>query len=222
MGQLLPLFPLGMVLFPGLPLPLHIFEERYRQLVRDLLAEPEPREFGVIAIRRGHEVGTGAVAALYEVGCLAAIREVSELADGRFGLTAVGGRRFRLVELDRSRPYLQGELELLPEETADAGAVGLAARGVRDAFTAYLDLLAQRGMARAARMALPGDPLTLSYLVAAVMALDVPERQALLAEPDAAARLAAERLLLDREVAMLRALTSAPAPGLRHARYHPN
>jgi Lon protease-like protein len=222
MSQLLPLFPLGTVLFPGLPLPLHIFEERYRQLVRDLLAEPEPRQFGVIAIRQGHEVGTGAVAALYEVGCLAAIREVSELGDGRFGLSAVGGRRFLLGGLDRSRPYLRGELEPLPEETGDAGAAGLAAHAVRDAFTAYLELLAQRGMARVTGLALPGDPLTLSYLVAAAMALDVPERQALLAEPDAAARLAAERVLLGREVAMLRAFTSAPAPGLRHDRYHPN
>jgi Lon protease-like protein len=72
MSQTLPLFPLGTVLYPGLVLPLHIFEERYRQLVRDLLEGPEPQEFGVIAIRKGRETGVDGVSALYEIGCAAA------------------------------------------------------------------------------------------------------------------------------------------------------
>ena len=71
----MPLFPLGTVLFPGLVLPLHIFEERYRQLVRDLLDKPEPREFGVIAIRHGRETGIDGVSDLYEVGCTAQVRQ---------------------------------------------------------------------------------------------------------------------------------------------------
>ncbi len=68
MSETLPLFPLGTVLFPGLLLPLHIFEERYRQLVRDLVRQPEPRRFGVVAIREGRETGIDGVAALYEIG----------------------------------------------------------------------------------------------------------------------------------------------------------
>src|SRR5258708_19585586 len=72
MGEMLPLFPLGAVLYPGMLLPLHIFEERYRQLVQDLLEGPEPRRFGVIAIRKGRETGIDGVnglKSLYEIGC---------------------------------------------------------------------------------------------------------------------------------------------------------
>ena len=222
MGQVLPIFPLGTVLFPGLPLPLHIFEERYRQLVRDLLTQPEPRQFGVIAIRQGAEVGAHSVTALYEVGCLATVLEVTEFPDGRFALRASGGQRFRLGELDRSRPYLQGEVKLLAEETGDPQAAREAAGAVRLAFTGYLDALADRGLAQAGAPALPDDPVALSYAVAAAMVIGLPVRQALLAEPDAAARLGAERALLARETTVLRALTSAPAPDLRYSRYHPN
>src|SRR6202020_2166961 len=95
MSARLPLFPLGTVLFPGLLLPLHIFEERYRQLVRDLLSEPEPRQFGVIAIRKGRETGIDGVHSLYPIGCIAALRRVERLEDGRFDLVTVGTQRVR-------------------------------------------------------------------------------------------------------------------------------
>src|SRR6266487_6592811 len=81
---------------PGLVLPLHIFEERYRQLVRDLLEGPEPQEFGVIAIRKGRETGVDGVSALYEIGCAAALRQVARHDDGRFDVVTVGTQRFRL------------------------------------------------------------------------------------------------------------------------------
>ena len=111
MTEMLPLFPLGTVLYPGLVLPLNIFEQRYRQLVRDLLDGPEPRRFGVIAIREGRETGITGVSALYEVGCLAMVREVNELSDGRYELITVGTDRFKLHDIDDSQPYLRGELE---------------------------------------------------------------------------------------------------------------
>src|SRR5262249_52932298 len=96
----LPLFPLGTVLFPGLVMPLHSFEARYRALVRNLMALPDgpPREFGVVAIRRGLEVGAGAEVTLYEVGCTAEVRQVTEHEDGRFDLVTVGRRRFEIAE----------------------------------------------------------------------------------------------------------------------------
>src|SRR3954471_6672549 len=89
----LPLFPLGTVLFPGVPLPLHIFEERYRLLVRDLMAIPEgqPRRFGVVAIREGREVGADGVRALYSVGCTAELRQVQQYSDRRFYIVSGGG-----------------------------------------------------------------------------------------------------------------------------------
>ena len=218
----MPLFPLGTVLYPGLVLPLHIFEERYRQLVHDLLEGPEPREFGVIAIRKGRETGIDGVSALYEIGCTARLRQVRPHDDGRFDLVAVGAQRFRLVGLDHSRPYLQGEIELLDEETGDEAAAALAAQAVRRSFRDYLDALATQGAARIDVPDLPDEPVLLSYLVAASMIVDLSDRQVLLAEPDAAGRLAAERALLAKETRILRTLTSAPATDLRSSPYNPN
>jgi Lon protease-like protein len=148
MSKTMPLFPLGTVLYPGLVLPLHIFEERYRQLVRDLLEGPEPQEFGVIAIRKGRETGVDGISALYEIGCAAALRQVARHDDGRFDVVTVGTQRFRLLGLDHSRPYLQGEIELLAEETGDEATAALAAQAVHRSFRDYLDALATQGAAR--------------------------------------------------------------------------
>jgi len=222
MTQTLPLFPLGTVLYPGLLLPLHVFEDRYRQLVRDLRAGPEPRRFGVIAIREGRETGVDGVSALYEIGCTATVRRVTERDDGRFDLVTIGTDRFRLAAIDRSLPYLQGEVEILAEETGDPGAAARAVDAVQRAFLGYIEALTARGMTQVSIQELPDDPIPLSYLVAASIIADLPDRQALLAEPDALARLAAERALLVRETAMLRSLTATPAPDLRNTPYSPN
>jgi uncharacterized protein len=222
MTQTLPLFPLGTVLYPGVLLPLHIFEDRYRQLVRDLLDSPEPRRFGVIAIREGRETGVDGVSALYQIGCTAALRRVSEREDGRFDLVTIGADRFRLATLDHSRPYLQGEVDVLPEETGDEEAAAGAVDAVQRAFRGYVDVLTARGMSQVSVPDLPDEPIALSYLVAASVIADLPDRQVLLAEPDALARLNAERALLSRETAMLRSLTATPAPDLRYTPYSPN
>ena len=222
MSEPLPLFPLGTVLYPGLLLPLHIFEERYRQLVRDLLAGSEPGQFGVIAIRKGRETGVDGVSALYEIGCIAALRQVREHSDGRFDLVTAGTQRFRLVSLEHGRPYLRGVADLLAEDCGDEAAAGAAVRAVQRAFRDYLVTLAARGSGEVTIPELPDEPIALSYLVAASMVVDLPDRQALLAEPDALRRLQAERELLAREIAMLRTFTSAPAPGLRYSRWNPN
>ena len=206
MGEMLPLFPLGAVLYPGMLLPLHIFEERYRQLVRDLLDGPEPRRFGVIAIRKGRETGVDGVHSLYEIGCTATLRRVDRHEDGRFDIITVGAQRFRLLGLDETQPYLQGEVEMLPEQAPDPAAAGPAVRVVQAAFREYLDALTEGGGATVRIEDLPGEPALLSFLVAAAMVIDLPERQA----------------LLSRETAMLRTTTSRPAPDLRNTPYSPN
>jgi Lon protease-like protein len=222
MSEMLPLFPLGAVLYPGMLLPLHIFEERYRQLVRDLLDGPEPRRFGVIAIRKGRETGIGGVHSLYEIGCTATLRRVERHDDGRFDIVTVGTQRFRLGGLDETRPYLQGEVELLAEEVVDPVAAEPAVRVIQAAFRAYLDALTESGGAIVRIEDLPDEPTLLSFMVAAAMVIDLPYRQALLAEPDTLRRLGRQRALLSRETAMLRTTTSRPIPDLRHAPYSPN
>jgi Lon protease-like protein len=222
MTRTLPLFPLGTVLFPGLVLPLHIFEQRYRQLVRDLQQQPEPACFGVIAIRQGRETDADGVQSLYDTGCTATVRHIAERDGGRFDLITIGADRFRLIATDTADPYLRGEVELLDEPPGDPAAARREVPAVQRAFRAYIDTLTQSGAARVAVPEPPDEPVALSYLVAACMIADLADRQALLAAPDALGRLEAERAWLTREVAMLRSLGSAPAPDLRNNPYSPN
>ena len=222
MSETLPLFPLGAVLYPGMVLPLHIFEERYRQLVRDLMDKPDPRRFGVIAIRKGRETGEQGVQSLYEIGCIATLRRVEQYPDGRFDIVTVGTNRFRLVALDQSLEYLQGEVETLTDGAVDPDAAAPLVRAVQVTFHAYVDALTEGGGAVVKVDDLPSEPTLLSFLIAAAMVIDLPERQSLLAEPDTVRRLTAQRSLLARETAVLKATTSRPAPDLRYTPQSPN
>jgi Lon protease-like protein len=211
----LPLFPLGTVLYPGLLMPLHIFEERYRTLVADLTSLPpeEPKRFGVIAIREGREADEDGVRALYQIGCTAEVRQVEPLPDGRFDLVTTGARRFRLREVHRSRPYLTGDVEYLDEPAGEEA--GVLAGSVGRWYRTYRDLLlAARGQPPRERAQLPADPVVLSYLVAAAMVLDLRDKQQLLQAPDASTRLRLELALLRRETTMLARLPSLPGAEL--------
>ena len=224
MSLRLPLFPLGTVLFPGLVLPLHVFEERYRLLVRELLELPEDqRRFGVVAIRSGREVGSDGVRALYDVGCVAHLRSAEAHPDGRFDLVSTGTARFRLQSLDEhAQPYLVGDIEVLADRIGPAPEAPLLDRAVRAAFATYLSALSIASGETIEPPDLPDDPLVLGYLVAATTALDLDERQRLLAEPDGVARLRTELSLLRREATLLERLSAAPAPELARAAACPN
>jgi len=220
--EVLPLFPLGTVLFPGLLLPLQVFEPRYRRLVADLLElPPQEQRFGVVAIRQGREVGEDGASALHEVGCVAQVRRVDPQDDGRFHLLTTGAARFRLTDVDATgTPYLRGRVTWLPEEDGpDAPTVVPA---VQQAFTAYLGAL---GTARGVDIEvpdLPADPRLLSYLVGATVVVDLGEKQALLAADTTAERMRAELALLRREQVLLTTLTAAPAPELARSPVNPN
>jgi len=222
MSTKLPLFPLGSVLYPGLVLPLHIFEDRYRQLVADLLEGPEPRQFGVVAIRYGRETGIDGVSALYETGCTAELQRVEPYDDGRFDLVTVGAQRFRLLGLGEQAPYFTGDVDWLPEEIGDEAEAGLVLTAVQQSFRSYLALIAERGGAHVTIPEMPDEPMLMSYLVAAAIVVDLPVKQRLLEEPDAYRRLVAERKLLSLEMRMLRSLTATPAPDLRFSPYSQN
>ena len=223
MPDRLPLFPLGSVLFPGLLLPLHVFEDRYRTLVADLLERPEgERSFGVVAIREGREVGAAGVTALHEVGCTARVRRVERHADGRFDLVTTGARRFRLTGLRHDRPYLVGEVEWLGDDVGDPAAAALLDRAVRTAFAGYLAALATAGGEELEVPELPVDLVVLSHLVAATVSVDLADRQALLAEPDARSRLQAELRLLRRETVLLEVLRAVPDAALTRGPVSPH
>jgi Lon protease-like protein len=238
----IPLFPLNSVLFPGLVLPLNVFEERYRALVRDLIALPEeaPRRFGVVAIRDGHGLeaatkgisdGEGAAAgfgadpakAFFEVGCFAEAATIGEHEDGGFELVSTGTTRFRLLSVDPSGPYLIGETEDLPEEPGEGS--GALAAGVARAFRTYQKRVAgarERTLTTGSGQELPDEPSVLSYLVAAATVLETPVKQALLEAPDTATRLREELRLLRREAAVIGKLRTLPAVELTRQAPSPN
>jgi hypothetical protein len=224
-SERLPVFPLGTVLFPGLVLPLHIFEERYRTLVRELVARTDelPHEFGVVTLRHGWEAESPdglperpakdspvEIEHLHEVGCTAELRQVNELPDGRFDIVTVGRRRFRVLAVEGgSAPYLTAEIEWLPDDAAADEFAMLLAPRVLAVFRTYLDLLRPD---TDALDQVPDDPTVLSHLIAATAQLTVEERQLLLAAPNTATRLRTELKLLNREVGLLAQIRAVPVP----------
>ncbi|MGI8336809.1 LON peptidase substrate-binding domain-containing protein [Actinomadura scrupuli] len=217
MNEQLPLFPLGTVLFPGLVLPLHVFEERYRLLIRDLLQRPEPHRFGIVSIEPGQVAGDeGALEGRPEpgpglamVGCTAEVHGVIPHADGRFDVVTVGGRRFDVTGMDDSLPYLRADVEFRPD--CAGPDPGPAARRVTRLFRLYRGRLAEAGAEVRRPVELPPDPVRLSYLVAAAVVLDRAEKQRLLEAEDATARFRLEEEFLLRETRLLDALPAVPA-----------
>ena len=187
----LALFPLHVVLFPGRLLPLHIFENRYRTMLADLLEGD--RRFGVVAIRAGAEVGGDAE--IHAVGTIARLDDVKALPDGRADVLARGERRFRVVRTLPGRPYARAEVEPLEDEEpgADAGAL---ADEVRAALAPYLTGL---GAPPELLDRLPADPRQLAYVAASSLQTEIPQQQRLLELDSVEARLSATLRLLRRE-----------------------
>jgi Lon protease-like protein len=213
-ARVIPLFPLSSLLVPGLVMPLHIFEPRYRQLITDIVDAPEDeRGFGVIAIREGREVGADGAPALYDIGTFASLREVSMHPDGRSDIVTVGTERFRVLRLVEGKPYAQAEIEIVEELPGEAD-VALAAAAM-ERFRAYRALLSDDDD----DAELPDEPRVLSYLIAAAVVADLPTRQAFLAAPDDSARLRAESDFLRTELSIVEHMPSLPAVDLAREPY---
>lgn len=225
----LPLFPLNVTIVPGLILPLHIFETRYRRLVADLLvrSDPDTREFGIIAVREGRNPVYEGIDALYPIGTSAILRETEANDDGSYDIVSVGSRRFRIHAVapgptwDNSAPLLMAEVEYLDEINSGncAPLVGEALRNFRvyrgllsgqfgeefemsDADDVDIDLGDEQ---------LPEDATVISYLITAAMVLGMEERQQLLSVPDTASRLRLACKLLHRENALISLFNALPA-----------
>lgn len=216
-GERLPLFPLHTVLFPGVHLPLHIFEPRYRQLVADLIAGKVPeREFGIVAIRNALVNDVQQLDQVHEVGCTAVLREAKPADGGRFDIVTTGRRRFRLREFASSdTPYLVGDVDWMPDtsaaSTADADA----------ATSAALAAAARAAHERYCESAWADDDWTapdpevsldrLSYLLASDCLLPLADQQLLLSETHPLTRLRMVSRLLNREAGFLGVLRAVPA-----------
>lgn len=216
MPDTIPLFPLGStVLFPGVLLPLHIFEPRYRRLVRDLLDVPEgaARRFGVVAIREGWEVGADKVTALHTVGCTALVRRITPHPDGRYDVIGIGTQRFELLEIDdSSQPYLTGSVRWLAADDEPGAEAVLLARRVGGLFSRYAGDVTRLQGGEGDAVDLPEDPTVLSYLVASAALLSLQDRQDLLAESSTVRRLQLQARLLRRESTFVRRLHAVPVP----------
>jgi Lon protease-like protein len=236
----LPLFPLNTVLCPGIALPLHVFEERYRAMVRHCLESASP--FGIVLIREGREVGTGAIS-FTGIGTIAEIRDAGSYDDGRYDLLVVGTRRFEIRRvLSGRRPYLVAEVDVLTETVGDEEVAHRLAMSATRRVVNYLELLQPRsgetadeidvrvevetadddeddgpaeapegeagvdtgaGAGTTRRVAIPDDPTVLSYLLAGILQIEAPRRQALLEAETTERRLRGLLTLIDRETLLL-------------------
>lgn len=217
----LPLFPLATVAVPEGLLPLVIFEPRYRALLADLLRLPdEDRIFGVVAIRRGHEVGQGRAEQLYGVGTAVRVVSVYPMPAGiRVG--CVGVQRFRLDARVPGTDYLVGEVTWLDEEPGDVSALAFLSRQVREGYSAYgrlvglppLETTVVDGSAAPVDEAARSESdqaATLAYAVLDRLHLPLPERQSVLAAPTTSERLRLLAGLLRRETGLAGRLRTRP------------
>jgi Lon protease-like protein len=195
MASQLRLFPLNTVLFPGMQLPLHIFEERYRQMIRECIQAEE--SFGVVLIRDGHEVGGPATP--FDVGTSARIAQVERLEDGRLNLLTTGEARFRILSLIQERPFLLAEVEWLTDSVGDPEETASLQAQVIEKFTECYQIgLATTGQ-WAARVAVPRTPGDLADFVAARLQLPPHYKQGLLETMSVTERLRQEIVMLEQE-----------------------
>ena len=211
------MFPLNAVIFPGVSVPLNVFEDRYRALVHHLLRveDPTQRLFGSVGIREGYEVGDHGSQSLFRVGCRVQLTEVESHPDGTFSIVAVGLDRIQLERLDTTGAFPVGQVVDRPE-TGGTVPQELVERA-RETFTAYRAALAEI-RTDPYTGDLPKDPSYLSWTLAACAPLPLHERQALLEAEDAEApaadghRPAPHRAAGDERVALAAGHRRGPHP----------
>jgi Lon protease-like protein len=196
----MPLFPLNVVLFPGMVLPLHIFEPRYQEMINRCIEEELP--FGVVLIQEGTEVG--GFAKPHAVGTAARITKVDRADDGTMNISVVGMQRFRIVELDRSHSYLSAKVAQFPVVNGSTKAASDMLHRVRPKIFEYVTLLGKASNTELKLDRLPEEPATLAFLVAIALQLDNAQKQKLLAMPGVPEILDRERYLLSFEILLLR------------------
>ena len=185
------LFPLNTVLFPGMRMPLHIFEERYRTMIRECIEEDAP--FGVLLIREGPETGGGAIP--HTIGTTARITQVEYMEDGRMNLFTIGAQRFIAGTMRNDREYLTGEVEIIEQEPASDAAWAMLPRA-QELFNDYLKIYLALGDQFTRGVVLPDDPGEAADYIAARTEAPMPTKQEWLAELSPELRLSRELELI--------------------------
>lgn len=203
----LPLFPLNTVLFPGMMLPLHIFEERYKDMMSYCLSNSTP--FGVILLRSGR--AEGPLGDIHTVGTVADITQVKRLEGGRMNIVSLGSRRFRLLDVHHDLDYLTATVEDFPLEGKSSGPTLQYARHVMNRLAKYLRAFKKMGKVNLDIQSFPTDPETLAFLTAIVLPISNEEKQDLLAIRDAETMLREELELLRHEANILEILANERA-----------
>jgi Lon protease-like protein len=216
----MPLFPLNTVLFPGMPINLHIFEDRYKAMMQRCI--DTDLTFGVVLIEQGAEAA-GPLARPHLIGCTAHITRIERLGEGRLNIMAIGRTRFRIHTLDdESEPYLVGRVELEPLAGQDDPALVDEARLLRKWVGRYLMIMMRAGQSSIDPDHLPGAAMPLAYLTATLLQTPPHQKQGLLAASDARQFLRELRRMVRREVALLHALLEDPERSTRAANFRLN
>ena len=179
----IPLFPLNLVLFPGMPLPLHIFEERYKAMIGDCMRYNQP--FGVSLIRSGQEVGSAAEP--FTTGTSARVLRSEILEEGRINIITKGERRYQIVEITQQEPHVAALVRYLDESVGE-GFTGISPELIEE-YTKLIQGLTTLSGGYTSEVTIPEDPVELSYMIAANLDAPTPVRQELLEVPTASDRL---------------------------------
>lgn len=207
----LPIFPLGVVLFPGMPLPLHIFEPRYRAMIGRCLEGD--RQFGVAQLAEGVEGMAGTTA--LRVGTVAKIVEVAPFADGRMNLQTIGTQRFEILTAREENDTILAQCEWLEDDEQENAELAPISQRARRILSRYFDSLAVNTdlPAHLGELSVPAEPFALSMFIAAIMSLPNDQKQQLLELTSTRHRLEIEEFLLERADLVQRAYTKHAAHG---------
>ena len=192
MAEQLALFPLNTVLFPTMPLPLHIFEDRYKKMINQCIYAKTP--FGVVLIKSGKEVG--GYAKPHNIGTVAQIKRVEKVNEGRMNLLVIGEHRFRITEITQEQPVLTADVEFLKTEKTDASQFPDKIAKIRGLFWHYLNLILTEAPSSAAEKSIPTKPDLLTFMVASSLQIGLSEKQQLLETLNCDE-------LMDKEIALL-------------------
>lgn len=192
----LPLFPLQTVLYPGMPLPLHIFEPRYLEMIAQCIEHDAA--FGVVLIRSGSEVG--APAEPHTVGTIARISHAEELPDGKMNIVVIGESRFKILDLRSDHSYLTAVASPVADTSDDDADLPTLHERVCDLFREYLKTQLAMNNRTLSALQLPREPSSLAFAVANAIEVPLEEKQALLELGNTALRLDFEMDLLSREI----------------------